>query len=128
MKLVAVLLVLLAVAPAAQAASTQVSISIPVTQAIEGITTVALTSRAATTQARLVVKSNVPWTLVARVSGTIPEAAFRVGAGAWAPLDTVTPVLRGPRGVHVVTVEVRTQGAAQGLITLSLAPAPGGTP
>jgi len=128
MKLVAVLLVLLAVAPAAQAASTQVSISIPVTQAIEGITTVALTSRAATTQARLVVKSNVPWTLVARVSGTIPEAAFRVGAGAWTPLDAVTPVLRGPRGVHVVMYEVRTQGAAQGLITLSLAPAPGGTP
>ncbi|HET6947272.1 MAG TPA: hypothetical protein VFJ45_05600 [bacterium] len=128
MKLVAVLLVLLAVAPAAQAASTQVSISIPVTQAIEGITTVALTSGAATTQARLVVKSNVPWTLVARVSGTIPGAAFRVGAGAWAPLDTVTPVLRGPRGVHVVTVEVRTQGAAQGLVTLSLASAPGGTP
>ena len=128
MKLVAVLLALLAVAPAAQAASTQVSISIPLTQAIEGITTVALTSGAATTQARLVVKSNVPWTLVARVSGTIPGAAFRVGAGAWAPLDTVTPVLRGPRGVHVVTVEVRTQGAAQGLITLSLAPAPGGTP
>lgn len=128
MKLVAVLLALLAVAPAAQAASTQVSISIPPTQAIEGITTVALTSGAATTQARLVVKSNVPWTLVARVSGTIPGAAFRVGAGAWAPLDTVTPVLRGPRGVHVVTVEVRTQGAAQGLVTLSLAPAPGGTP
>lgn len=128
MKLVAVLLALLAVAPAAQGASTQVSISIPPTQAIEGITTVALTSGAATTQARLVVKSNVPWTLVARVSGTIPGAAFRVGAGAWAPLDTVTPVLRGPRGVHVVTVEVRTQGAAQGLVTLSLAPAPGGTP
>jgi hypothetical protein len=128
MKLVAVLLALLAVAPAAQAASAQVTISVPPTQTLEGVTTVALASGAATTRAQLVVKSNVPWTLVARVSGTIPGTAFRVGAGAWTPLDTVTPVLRGPRGVHVVTYEVRTQGAAQGLITLSLAPAPGGTP
>lgn len=128
MKLVAVLLVLLAVAPAAQAASTQVTISVPPTQTLEGVTTVALSSGAASTRAQLVVKSNVPWTLVARVSGTIPEAALRTGTGAWTSLGAVTQVLRGPRGVHVVTYEVRMQGGAQGFVTLALMPNPEVTP
>ena len=121
MKVVAVLAVLLAVAPAAQAASTLVTISVPPTQILEGVTTVALTTGTTTARAQLVVKSNVPWTLVARVSGTT-SATLRVGIGAWMPLGATTPVLRGGRGVHLVTYEVRSQGAPQGLVTLVLAP------
>jgi len=122
MKAVAALvLALLAAAPAAaQTGSTLVTIAVPPVQALEGVTTFPVPPAAAPYRAEVVVKSNTPWTLVARVSGPARGVAWRTGTGTWVPLGEVTPVLRGERGVHIVAYEVRVQGGGPVQLTLAL--------
>ena len=118
--IVAVLLVLLAAAPvAAQTASTLVTISVPPTQILEGVTSAGVTP-GSTARARLVVKSNTAWTLVARVSGNVTGVAWRSESGAWVQIDGNTAVLRGGRGVYVIDYQIRAQSGQQGTISFAL--------
>lgn len=119
MKLVAALLLVLASAPAVQAATQQVAVTVPATQALEGTTVLSLTGTSPV-RTLVVVKSNVPWTLVARVSGAGAGVMLSAAGGPWMPVADTAPVLRGGRGVHVVTYEVRSTGALRGRLTLSL--------
>lgn len=123
MKAVAgVLLVLFAAAPvAAQTGSTLVTISVPPTQVLEGATSVAVTP-GSSPRARLVVKSNTAWTLVARVSGNVGGVAWRPESGAWVQIDGTTAVLRGGRGVHVIDYQIRAQTGQQGTVLFVLEP------
>lgn len=119
----AVLLVLLAAAPvAAQTGSTLVTISVPPTQVLEGATSVAVTAGPTPHRARLVVKSNTAWTLVARVSGNVAGVAWRPESGAWVQIDGTTAVLRGDRGVHVIDYQIRAQSGQPGTVSFVLEP------
>lgn len=116
----AVLLVLLTAAPvAAQTGSTLVTISVPPTQVLEGATSAAVTP-GTTARARLVVKSNTSWTLVARVSGNVAGVAWRPESGAWVQIDGTTAVLHGGRGVHVIDYQIRAQSGQQGTVLFVL--------
>lgn len=117
MKLVAALIVVLAAVPAAQAATQQVTVSVVAMQVLEGTTTLPL-SAGASRRAQIVVKSNVPWTLAARLSGQATGAQVRVVDGPWIQVTDGMPILRGGRGVHRVTYEVRSP--ADGRLTLTL--------
>lgn len=123
MKAVAgVLLVLIAAAPvAAQTGSTLVTISVPPTQVLEGATSAAVTP-GSSPRARLVVKSNTAWTLVARVSGNVAGVAWRPENGTWQQIDGTTAVLRGGRGVHVIDYQIRAQTGQQGTVLFVLEP------
>lgn len=118
MKLVAALILVLASAPAVQAATQQVAVTVPATQILEGTTALSLTGPTLV-RAHVVVKSNIPWTLVAQAVGGA-GAEVRMPGGSWMPVTDAAPVLRGGRGVHAVTYEVRSRGALQGRLTLSL--------
>jgi hypothetical protein len=120
MKLVAALIVVLAAVPAAQAADQEVTVGVAAAQVLEGVATLAL-SAGAPRRAQVVVKSNVPWTLEARFTGPA-GAQLRVEGAAWTAIGDGTPVLRGGRGVHRVTYEVRSLGEG-GRLVLSLRPA-----
>ncbi len=120
---IAVLLVLLAAAPvAAQTGSTLVTISVPPTQVLEGATSAAVTPGSTPHRARLVVKSNTAWTLVAHVSASAAGVAWRLENGTWLQIDGTTAVLRGGRGVHVIDYQIRAQSGQRGTIEFTLEP------
>lgn len=118
--IVAILLVLMAAGPAAaQTGSTLVTISVPPTQVLEGTTSSAVTS-GSTARARLVVKSNTGWTLVASVSDGLTGVSVRAESGAWVQIDGTAAVLRGGRGVHVIEYQVRAPAGQHGTISFAL--------
>lgn len=99
---------------AAQAASSIVSISVPLTQIVEGTTSLVVSSGVPVQRGRLTIKSNVSWILKAQTTGATAEVAWRVaGDTTWQPLGAGTPVLRGEKGVHEVEYEVRRSPGAQ---------------
>lgn len=101
---------LVSVSATAQAASTVVSISIPPTQQLEGSTIKVVADGAMVQRGQLVVKSNVPWVLVAHVDGVAGEVVWRsADATAWKALGLVTLLLRGPKGVHLVAYELQAR-------------------
>lgn len=118
MKLLAALIVVLAAGTAAQAGAQQVTVSVPVMQVLEGVTTLPLTA-GASRRAQVVVKSNVPWRLAVRISGPAAGAHLRVEGANWTAIEDGMPVVRGGRGVHRISYEVRS-GAMSGTLTLVL--------
>lgn len=119
----------LAMAPAiAHAASSAVSISVPVTQILEGTTSQAMAA-GSELRGQLVVKSNIPWILLARLSDGAVDVAWRpAGATAWQNLEATAPVLQGPKGVHTIEYQlrvgtVRHTAASVVQIAFSLVPA-----
>lgn len=107
-----------------QAASSTISVAVPLTQLLEGTTVITLAPGTAAQQGQLLVKSNVSWQLVARTA----DGAVVIwnGASGRQELEGQTVVLQGNRGVHTVTFEVqrRTQDAAGSAVqvTFSIEP------
>lgn len=109
-----VLLVLVTVSSAAQAASSVVTIGVPPTQRLEGTTEIVVGQGPTVQIGRLTVKSNIPWVLVARTSGPSPSVAWKGAASPdWQMLGTVTTVLRGERGVYAIEYQVKRGPEAQ---------------
>lgn len=123
--LVMVVAALAGVPATVQAASSTVSIAVPLTQELDGTTAITLAPGATVQQGQLVVKSNVAWILVARTA----DAAGVIwnGASTRQQVGVETVVAQGTRGVHTVTFELqrRSQDAAGSPIqvTFSVEPA-----
>ena len=121
---------LVVVATTTWAASTVVGISVPPTQQLEGTTSHALTVNSPIQRGRLIIKSNIPWTLVANLSGEIVGVDWRnADSTSWQPLSGVAPLLRGPKGIHFFEYVIRVGPGAPlstgglALVTFWLAPA-----
>lgn len=112
------------VAPASvRAAAMTVSIQVPPVQRLEGVTVVEATA-AGVTDGTVVVKSNIPWTLVADAAGA--DVLWRTAGGVWQRVGDRSPVLSGPPGVHEVDYQLRLASRPGGtavLVRLSLTPA-----
>lgn len=92
---------------AAQAASTTVTIRIPPTQVLEGVTQLVVSPTVTVHSGSLTVKSNISWILKARVEGQADLAWRAAGGTVWQPLRDVTVLARGAKGVHTIRYEVR---------------------
>jgi hypothetical protein len=110
----------------AQAAATTVSIQVPPAQRLEGATTVAARAGELVRNV-VVVKSNLPWTLVAHVVEGSGEVLWRVAGGTWQPIGSRSPVLSGRPGVHAVDYQLRVVAGPAGgplaLVRFSVIPA-----
>ncbi|MDQ7821107.1 MAG: hypothetical protein QN173_10840 [Armatimonadota bacterium] len=106
----------------ARAAAMTVSIQVSPVQRLEGATTVQVTS-AGVADGTVVVKSNIPWVLVADAAGA--DVLWRAAGGTWQRVGDRSPVLSGPPGVHEVGYQLRLASSPGGpvQVRLSLTPA-----
>lgn len=96
---------------AAQSSSSKVTIAVSPVQQVEGTTSLVVAANAPIQQARLVVKSNTPWVLVAHTSGTGAVVSVKIaGSSSRQRLGAATPVLTGLKGVHQLEFEVQLDG------------------
>lgn len=112
------------VVPAGAGAETTVSVQVPAVQRLEG-DAVMRVFPGSTASGSAVVKSNIPWTLVAGVESGSGEVFWRTEGGTWKRAASHFPVLSGQAGVHQVPYQVRLAPGAPGpaLIRLSVLPA-----
>jgi hypothetical protein len=105
----------LAAAPAAaQDAAAAVTISVPVAQVLEGPSRISLLP-GTTLRETLIVKSNVPWTLVARTGASSGAISWgRSGSSGWQLLSPLSILAHGDKGTHTVDVHLRRADAVPG--------------
>jgi hypothetical protein len=115
-------------AAAAQGAKSTVTITVPVVQRLDGTTALMVSSNISQQRDQLVVKSNIPWVLVAHASGAVGTVTWRiVGQTTWQQVGAATPVLEGLKGIRPVHYEVQLDPGAQQngsriLLTFSVEP------
>ncbi len=103
---------LVALPTTAWAEASVVSITVPPTQRLEEATALTLTATSRIHRGFLVVRSNIPWTLLARVSNSAVQVAWKdSAAAAWRPLGAITPMLRGPKGVYKLEYALRVSAS-----------------